>query len=70
MKTILILLVVIAFHLGLALASALGTRILAPSGSAILVTTTDIAVERVERPRGQDGPAAPERLEAPEAEGS
>jgi hypothetical protein len=69
MKTILILLVVIAFHLGLALASALGTRILSPSDSSILVTSSAIAVERVERPRGQDGPVAPERPEAPGGDG-
>jgi len=70
MKTILILLVVIAFHLGLALASALGTRILAPSDSSIVVTSSAIAVERVERPRGRDGPVSPERPEAPGADGS
>jgi hypothetical protein len=68
MKTILILLVVIAFHLGLALASALGTRLLAGSEAPVVVTSSANAV--VEHPLGQDGPVPPKRLEIMGADGS
>jgi hypothetical protein len=62
MKTILILVVVLAFHLGLALASALGPRIVASQearANASAVSTPAVTgIRAAELPRGAEGPTA------------